>query len=304
LPFPGRTAAQLAAQHLNARPRLAGLQECDQELIGKALSKKPADRFESCRELVDALLAAGKRPAGAAAPTATAALPMDATQVSGMPTSTRLPSEMFSNLDAATRAIQQLTSPGLIQPSNLPPNMSRPMRMTQSRRSLSPADASALVGPTPELAALQEAPALVDLPPIEIDPQAPPLRPTLFIGLGGCGGQVLRLLRRRLDDRLPIELRMLAPMLLLDTDARELSGAHGGKGSDLRQDEILAMPLRRSQDYRNDSRRILEWLSRRWLYNIPRSQQTEGLRPLGRLALADHAPAATARRASAPLRSR
>jgi hypothetical protein len=33
----------------------------------------------------------------------------------------------------------------------------------------------------------------------------------------------------------------------------------------------------------------LHWLSRRWLYNIPRSLRTEGLRPLGRLALADHA---------------
>ena len=48
------------------------------------------------------------------------------------------------------------------------------------------------------------------------------------------------------------------------------------------------MPLRRSQDYREDSRKILEWLSRRWLFNIPRSLQTEGLRPLGRLALVDH----------------
>ena len=33
---------------------------------------------------------------------------------------------------------------------------------------------------------------------------------------------------------------------------------------------------------------MLEWLGRRWLYNIPRSQLTEGLRPLGRLALVDH----------------
>src|SRR5262245_42795915 len=55
------------------------------------------------------------------------------------------------------------------------------------------------------------------------------------------------------------------------------------------------MPLRRSQDYREDSRKILEWLSRRWLYNIPRSLQTEGLRPLGRLAFVDHAQAATGR---------
>jgi hypothetical protein len=203
---------------------------------------------------------------------------------------------MLSNLDAATRAIQQLTSPGLIAPSNVPPSMSRPVRMTYSRKSLSPADAAAQLGPTPELTALEAAPPLVDLPPLELDAQTPPLRPTLFIGLGGCGSQVLRRLRRRLDDRLPTELRMLAPMLLLDTDSRELlGGAHSQGAAQLRQEEFLAMPLRRSQDYRDDSRKILEWLSRRWLYNIPRSQQTEGLRPLGRLALVDHAAEATSR---------
>ncbi len=78
-------------------------------------------------------------------------------------------------------------------------------------------------------------------------------------------------------------------MLLLDTDNRELSSAaHGEDMGQLRPDETLSLPLRKSQDYREDSRRILEWLSRRWLFNIPRSLQTEGLRPLGRLALVDH----------------
>ncbi len=49
------------------------------------------------------------------------------------------------------------------------------------------------------------------------------------------------------------------------------------------------LPLRRPQHYRDNSQQLLHWLSRRWLYNIPRSLRTEGLRPLGRLALADHA---------------
>ena len=34
---------------------------------------------------------------------------------------------------------------------------------------------------------------------------------------------------------------------------------------------------------------MLRWLDRRWFYGIPRSLQTEGLRPLGRLALVDNA---------------
>src|SRR4029079_8639605 len=49
LPFPGRTAAQLAAQHLNAKPRLEALSQHDQGIIAKALSKKPTERFNSCR---------------------------------------------------------------------------------------------------------------------------------------------------------------------------------------------------------------------------------------------------------------
>jgi serine/threonine protein kinase len=295
LPFPGRTAAQLAAQHLNAKPRMAGLSEADQAIIGRALAKKPADRFGSCKEMIQALESAGREPVPRPSAAAPAAGP-GATEVSGMQTSPRLPSEMISNLDAATRAIQRLTSPGLLQPTSMPTNYSRPMRMTHSRKSLSADEAASLLGPTPELAALEAAPSLVDLPPLETDAQAPPLRPTLFIGLGGCGGQVLRRLRSRLDDRLPAELRMLAPMLLLDTDTRDLANSAHGEGHGLlKPEEMLGMPLRRSQDYREDSRKILEWLSRRWLYNIPRSQQTEGLRPLGRLALADHAPAATAR---------
>ena len=46
--------------------------------------------------------------------------------------------------------------------------------------------------------------------------------------------------------------------------------------------------MRPPKDYRADSKRLLEWLSRRWLYNIPRSLSTDGLRPMGRLAFVDH----------------
>jgi hypothetical protein len=203
---------------------------------------------------------------------------------------------MLANLDAATRAVQQLTSAGGLGTSTSA-GFSRPMRMTHSRATRT-AGGGETAAPerAPELDALQNVPPLLDAPPPDIDPHAPPLRPTLFVGLGGCGSQVLRRLRRRLADRLPAELQMLVPMLLLDTDSRETSSAAHGEGfGHLKPEETLAMPLRRSQDYREDSRKILEWLSRRWLFNIPRSQQTEGLRPLGRLALVDHAAEATAR---------
>jgi hypothetical protein len=47
----------------------------------------------------------------------------------------------------------------------------------------------------------------------------------------------------------------------------------------------LLLPLHRPEYYRPQSKKILRWLDRRWLYGIPRSQLTEGMRPLGRLAL-------------------
>jgi serine/threonine protein kinase len=297
LPFPGRTAAQLAAQHLNAKPRLSSLPEHDQPVIGRALSKKPAERFQSCRELVDALAEAGHQAPGQALPVVSG----EAT-IAGMPTATRLPGEMLANLDAATRAVQQLTSAGnpnatQNRATQNRTSIPRPLRSTQpraTRPTKAGGDAAALRAP--ELDALQQCPPLVDVPPPDVSPDAPPLRPTLFIGLGGAAGKVLGRLRRRLDDRLPSELKMLAPMLLLDTDIRDLSAAaHGGGLGMLRPEETLALPLRRPQEYREDSRKILEWLSRRWLFNIPRSLHTEGLRPLGRLALVDHAQEATAR---------
>ncbi len=48
------------------------------------------------------------------------------------------------------------------------------------------------------------------------------------------------------------------------------------------------MPLRDPQFYRSRHTEVLRWISRRWLFNIPRSRQVEGIRPLGRLAFFDH----------------
>jgi hypothetical protein len=49
------------------------------------------------------------------------------------------------------------------------------------------------------------------------------------------------------------------------------------------------MPVRKPEDYDEDWDKHTRWLSRRWLCNVPRSHRTEGLRPIGRLAMVDHA---------------
>ena len=78
-------------------------------------------------------------------------------------------------------------------------------------------------------------------------------------------------------------------MLLVDTDPQSLADVTGIDGPGLTLEETLNIPLRRPQHYRDRWDQLLSWLSRRWLYNIPKSMRTEGLRPLGRLAFVDHA---------------
>ena len=134
-------------------------------------------------------------------------------------------------------------------------------------------------------------PTIVDLPPLEVSAQDAGLRPTLFLGIGGTAGHIFRRLRQQLSEQFgDLAAVPCLQMLLIDTDAKSLTRQGGLPEQDrLSPKDLVAMPLRKPQDYRSDSLDILQWLSRRWLYNIPRSLQTEGLRPLGRLALVDHA---------------
>ncbi len=114
--------------------------------------------------------------------------------------------------------------------------------------------------------------------------------PTLYIAVGGVGIRILcrlrDLLARRASDSQPVAA---VEMLAIDTDPAEIKDACSSTWSNpLKSSETLFLPLRLPQDYRNEGQRNLDWLSHRWLYNIPRSLETRGYRPLGRLALVDH----------------
>ncbi|MBV9126128.1 MAG: hypothetical protein JO112_22480, partial [Planctomycetes bacterium] len=123
-------------------------------------------------------------------------------------------------------------------------------------------------------------------------PKEVKLRPTLFLGLGGLAGWTLRRLRRRLQRRFgDLAAVPILRLLLLDTDRASLSSAHPEEpGESPSLDETLLVPLRKNDHYRQESRELLRWLDRNFLYGIPRSLQTEGYRPLGRLALVDNLP--------------
>jgi len=118
--------------------------------------------------------------------------------------------------------------------------------------------------------------------------QTAPLCPTLYIGVGGLAGGVLRQLKRlwhsESDETIP-----MWQVLAIDKDSDSLRAVHGLPDSaQLNSSETLLITLRTSAEYRKASNLDISWLSRRWLFNIPRSAHVEGLRPLGRLAVQDH----------------
>jgi hypothetical protein len=111
----------------------------------------------------------------------------------------------------------------------------------------------------------------------------------LVVALGGTGADCIAKLRRRVHD-----LRSLAPLVLhsvlIDVDTHSSIKFDDDFYSDhLPYCACIKTPLRAAIEYRNRGTEHLKSISRRWMYNIPKSASTEGMRPLGRLALIDHA---------------
>jgi len=131
---------------------------------------------------------------------------------------------------------------------------------------------------------------LIKLPRLDYDASYATCRPTLFLGLGSTGTRILQQIKKRLqerhgDPRLLPAIRLLA----IDTDSNDVTHAGGDEAHSLEASELLPIPLRKPKDYRDEGSSMhLDWLSRRWIYNIPKSLRTEGIRPLGRLAMATH----------------
>jgi hypothetical protein len=256
-PFPGTTPYQLAAQHCSARPMLDALPPHDRETVGRSLAKLPEQRFPSCRELVVRLQAAGSG------------------QMPVSPTPPRRQTPLPFPSPAARGALGEPTdaSPPPPAPEPAVADDSQGVRTLLTRGRISAVEFDAKARPV-----------------LPANPDG--YRPVLFLGVGGLAARTLRQLRGRFHretgslQRLPI-----FRMLLIDTDRAPLRHAQQGPpGEALPPEEILLCPLFPTEHYRAQSTQLLNWLDRRWLYGIPRSLQTEGLRPLARLALVDHAP--------------
>jgi serine/threonine protein kinase len=272
LPFPGRTAAQLAKQHTQSEPQLNSLPPDDRLAVARALAKKPADRFPSCRAFVDVLLhRAGITPA--AAPTE---LPRP---VPAAP----LPSVPDPDDTKPSSICQTLRRTPAETPAPLDRTFTQPVRREASP--VAPPEAKSTVLPEPFVDE-----ETVDIAVPEIDALLRREQPTLYVAAGGVGIQLLCQLRALTSSHRELDKANDAvAAIALDTDRDELREACSTRWrAPLSPDDTLHLPLRLPKSY-DDSPDIHGWVSRRWLYNIPRSLETRGYRPLGRVALVDHA---------------
>jgi hypothetical protein len=254
-PFPGKTYLQLLNQHVHSPPMLDPLPTGDRPIVGRALAKIAEYRFPTCREMVDQLMQVKVASLAATPPANTP-----------MPTCVQIDALTVGALGTRAQADAKVLAEDTIASA----------RQSPLRMHLASSDRAGVPEEVPAVAAIHH---------------TLPIRPTLFLGIGGLAGMAIRHLRKRLFarfgewERLPI-----FGTLLVDTDRATLRTAIQGKpGEALAPAETLLMPLYRPDHYRPHSKKLLRWLDRRWLYGIPRSQLTEGMRPLGRLALVDHA---------------
>lgn len=295
LPFPGRTAAQLVAQHTGSEPRVSALPEHDQLVIRQALSKDPEGRFPSCRALIEALSGATGTGAGTFSSGAEEAT-KESKSIQGDDTN-GAPSYVTERMPSHSDSSEQPTA----EDQEAEPGLSDSARRWAATERISPmssqesGEPQASSGSVPECEADKHVPeiqistAVVDAPLPEIADVPTAVRPTLLIGIGGQAAGVLqRVLRNLLSQNGEPDWQQFVPMLVLDTDRSNLRRvADCTEGNSRTRIETHSMPLKLPQHYRS-SAEILQWLSRRWFYNIPRSLKTGGFRPLGRLALVDN----------------
>ncbi|HEY2883220.1 MAG TPA: tubulin-like doman-containing protein, partial [Pirellulales bacterium] len=278
LPFPGRTTAQLANQHLRSEPQLAALSPNDRAAVARALAKDPAERFPNCRAFVAALR--GIADPASAASRGTVAPVQPAVDIAPAAPRPPMPATPRAPLPAAPHVVKNLA------PFRPAPGGSTATQPTEAQSHASADTKVDLIRGVK--AQHKEDVTDVAVPPVETASNT--VLPMLYIALGGVGIRILS----RLRDQLSRSAASSQPspaieMLALDTDRAEIKQACSSSWSDpLPAADTLHLALRLPQEYRDRESGNLDWLSRRWLYNIPRSLETRGYRPLGRLALVDH----------------
>ncbi len=265
LPFEGATSAQLAREHLAGVPRLTLLSRPERPIIARALSKVPSERFPSCVELISSLASAPPDLPEPSEPVAESP-PHPSVPFRTQTVSVDLPAPSRSGGDSTDSAGLSALWPSGDLPRTAPDPVLGAIEAAVRPMPRSTDSSSRRSGAIPGTGFV----------------------PTLFIGIGATGGLVLQELRRRISDSFGGLADVPAfQMVLLDTDGKQINSLIRDKDAWAEVD-VVALPLRRPEDYGFRESGLNRWLHRRWLYNMPRSLSTEGYRPLGRLALVDH----------------
>ncbi|MCA9127521.1 MAG: hypothetical protein KDB22_10565 [Planctomycetales bacterium] len=113
----------------------------------------------------------------------------------------------------------------------------------------------------------------------------------LFVGIGGLAIKAMVALRQSLLAGSSESAKAVLEehqWLALDTDCTELEQALDSPQGGLAPKDIVAIPVLHPRDYRSSEPELFSPISRRWLYNIPRTLVTEGVRPLSILTFLQH----------------
>ncbi len=132
-------------------------------------------------------------------------------------------------------------------------------------------------------------PPVALLRPVSTDGIAWFTRPTIVVAIGGLGARAVEMFQERCSSRFPGATLPTIQYICIDSDTESVQSVDRLAAIGLPSSRVsVAIPLRSAHEYRKVSSEHLNWLSRRWLFNIPRSGNVDGMRPLGRLAFVDH----------------
>ncbi|MCA9139437.1 MAG: protein kinase, partial [Planctomycetales bacterium] len=271
LPFTANNAAQLAEQHLRGVPDLWALPRHQSTVVARALSKDPKQRYESCAEMVAALKDSSRSSRAGTGKASSAGTPAAGSRaIAG-------PSAAAQRADSPREVLDGSTTPF----ASAETDPVDPLR----QRTAAP-DASAVPESSANARGEKSRQGSEERGSRQTDFRTCP--PTLLVAVGGSGVEVVsRIVDRIRDHYGPVEAWPPVRILALDSSGRELSNRFTDEV--LERVQVVPIPLATPETYGARAGDYLPWISRRWLYNIPRYQKTEGFRPLGRLALMTHA---------------
>ena len=317
-PFNGSNTRQLLMQHINSAPDLSPLPAEDQPIIGRALSKKPDERWPTCTEMAQALKAAGIPRPVAETPRPLAGFRRSAAVPN--PQQRQAPAERADAAGPDSVLITRMAPGGAgraapeapqgrgwtPQPGGLPP-LVKPGGVTNPSGTV-PSTASGigsrLVRPAPAAPTTDNPAQTLNRPAVFQTGRmgslgvAPPERtgdgslfPALVVAVGQTGRRVVERLRQQLRERFgdPEKVPNIR-VICIDTDPEAVPPTPPPPGGLTPREVVLARLHRPGHYLQRDSLPPVEgWMPTGTLYKLARNPgSASGVRSLGRLALFDN----------------